>query len=161
MPFSSSYANVLRCIGQALQERSIDIFELRNAPNEFRIQGGDPNPPHLALIELRFSTTQIELLDREGKARRGQSTGGIRFDSIAEILRGVGGYVDSQHGQLLRIDNSVTSLSDDPGVHVEYETRSGVQSETLPMSFLREASVSMYKRRTQLSNPVMPRARRS
>ena len=158
MPLNFGYAGVLRCIGQALQERSIDIFELKSYADEFRVQAGDPNPPYIALIEMRFSTAQIEVLDREGKMRRGKSNDGIRFDSISEILRGIGGYVDSQRGQLLRIDNSRVSLSDDPAVQVEYETRTGfVQSENLTMSFLREASVNMYKRRTQFITPVLPR----
>ena len=155
MPLNFGYAGVLRCIGQALQKRNIDIFELKSSIDEFRLQAGDPNPPYIALIEMRFSTAQIEVLDREGKMRRGQSNDGIRFDSISEILRGIGGYVDSQRGQLLRIDNSRVSLSDNPVVQVEYETRTGfVQSENLTMSFLREASVNMYKRRTQPSNLV-------
>lgn len=162
MPLNFGYAGVLRCIGQALQKRNIDIFELKSYAAEFRLQAGGPNPPYIALIEMRFSTAQIEVLEREGKMRRGQSNDGIRFDSISEILRGIGGYVDSQRGQLLRIDNSRVSLSDDPVVQVEYETRTGlVQSENLPMSFLREASVNMYKRRTQPTNLVTFPARRT
>jgi hypothetical protein len=162
MPLNFGYAGVLRCIGQALQKRNIDIFELKSSADEFRLQAADPNPPYIALIEMRFSTAQMEVLDREGKMHRGQANEGIRFDSIAEILRGIGGYVDSQRGQLLRIDNSRVSLSDDPVVEVEYETRTGlVQSENLTMSFLREASVNMYKRRTQPTNLVTFPARRT
>lgn len=95
------------------------------------------------------------MLHREGKARRGQSDDGLRFDSMAEVLRGIGGYMDSKRGHLLRIDNSCASMADDPVMQIEFETRTGVvQSETLTVSFMREASVNMYKRRTQLSNPV-------
>ena len=162
MPLNVGYAGVLRCVGQALQKRNIDIFELKSYPGEFRLQGGDPNPPYIALIEMRLSTAQMEVLDREGKMHRGQLNEGIRFDSIPEILRGIGGYVDSRRGQLLRIDNSCTSMSDDPVVKVEYEIRTGlVQSESLTTSFLREASVSMYKRRIQPITPVIPREWRS
>jgi hypothetical protein len=162
VPLNFGYAGVLRCIGQALQKRNIDVFELKSHADEFRLQAGDPNPPYIELLEIRFSTSQLEVLDREGKVRRGQSHEGIRFDSIPEILRGIGGYVDSQRGQLLRIDNSWTSMANDPVVKVEYEIRTGaVQSEDLTMSFLREASVNMYKRRTQPITPVIPRAWRS
>jgi len=36
-----------------------------------------------------FSKEKIQMIDREGRRRRGQSTGEIRFDSIPEILRTV------------------------------------------------------------------------
>jgi len=91
VPLNFGYAGVLRCIGQASQKQTIDIFELKSYADEFRLQAGDPNPPYIALIEMRFSIAQIEVLDREVKMRRGQSNDGIRFDSISEILRGIGG----------------------------------------------------------------------
>jgi len=154
MTFDLGYASALRCIGQALQNQNIDVFELKSVNDGFRVQCGDPNPPYLALIELRFSIEQLKILDRQGRARRGQPNSGIRFDAVPEILRGVGGYIDSTHGHLRRIDNSCASMSDDPVIEIEYETHSGsVQSENLTLKFIREASVNMYKRRTQLSNP--------
>ena len=76
MPLNFGYAGVLRCIGQASQKQTIDIFELKSYADEFRLQAGDPNPPYIALIEMRFSIAQIEVLDREGKMRRGQSNAG-------------------------------------------------------------------------------------
>ena len=160
MAFDLGYASALRCIGQALQNQNIDVFELKSVNDGFRVQCGDPNPPYLALIELRFSIEQIKILDRQGRARRGQPNGGIRFDAVPEILRGVGGYIDSTHGHLRRIVNSCASMSDDPVIEIEYETRSGSVSENLTLKFIREASVSMYKRRTQLSNPSSTPTRR-
>ena len=72
---------------------------------------------------------------------------------MPEILRAVGEYIDNKRGQLRRLNNCC--LSDDGDVEVEYETRAGdIQSETLSMSFIREAAVRMYKRRTRLSNPI-------
>jgi len=161
MTFDLGYASALRCIGQALQNQNIDVFELKSVNDGFRVQCGDPNPPYLALIELRFSLEQINILNRQGQARRGQPNGGVRFDAVPEILRGVGGYIDSTHAHLRRINNSCASMSDDPVIEIEYETRSGnVQSENLTLKFIREASVSMYKRRTQLSNPNSTLTRR-
>jgi len=162
VPSTFGYASALRCIGQALEKQCIDIFDLKSYTHEFRVEGADPNPPYTALIEMRFSAAQIEMLDREGKTHRGCSNDGIRFDNISEILRGIGGYIDSKGADLLRIDNSCASLSDDPFVQVEYETRVGlVQSEKLTMSFIREASVNMYQRRIQPLSYVIPRLRRS
>jgi len=155
MLYLPNYAGALRCIGQALQNQKIEVFELRTHADEFRLQGGDPNPPYIALIELRFSIEDIKILDREGQARRCQSNAEIRFDSLPEILRAGGEYIDSKRGYLHRVNNSSSSSFDGPAVEIEYETRAGdVRSETLAMSFIREAAVRMYKRRTRLSNPI-------
>jgi len=155
MLYLPNYAGALRCIGQALQNQKIEVFELRTHADEFRLQGGDPNPPYIALIELRFSIEDIKILDREGQARRRQSNAEIRFDSLPEILRAGGEYIDNKRGYLRRVNNSSSSSFDGSSVEIEYETRAGdVQSKTLAMSFIREAAVRMYKRRTRFSNPI-------
>jgi hypothetical protein len=155
MPYLPNYAGALRCVGQALQNQDIEVFELKSQANEFRLQGGDPNPPYTALVEITFSTDRIKVLDREGQARRGQSNGEVRFDSVPEILRAVGEYVDNKRGHLRRINNSCASISDQPAVEIEYQTRAGdVQLESLTMNFIREAAVRMYKRRSRLRDPV-------
>ncbi len=155
MLYLPNYAGALRCIGQALQNQKIEVFELRTHADEFRLQGGDPNPPYIAVIELRFSIENITILDREGQARRRQSNAEIRFDSLPEILRAVGEYIDNKRGYLRHVNNTNSSSFDDPAVEIEYESRAGdVRSETLSMSFIREAVVRMYKRRARISNPI-------
>jgi hypothetical protein len=151
-----NYASALRCIGQALQKREIEVFDLQRYPDELRLQAGDPNPPYTALIDLSFTGESIEILDREGEARRGQSGADVRFDSIPEILRAVGEYLDRKRGdQLRRITNSCHSINGLSAIEIEYQTRAGdVQTEILTASAIRDASVNMYKRRTHLSNPV-------
>jgi hypothetical protein len=146
------YANALRCIGQELESREIEVFELKTHANEYRLQAGDPNPPCLRLIEIKLSAQQIELLDRRGQARRGKSNDEMRFDSIPVMLRAVGEYVD-KHGYLRRIDNSCPPIGDQVAFEVEYQTRAGgIQLETLSMNVIREASISMYKRRVHRPN---------
>jgi hypothetical protein len=144
MPYLPNYAGALRCIGQALQNQAIEAFEIKIYADEFRLLVGDPNPPYTALIELNFSVQQIEILDQEGKARRGQSATEVRFDSVPEVLRAIGEYVDHKRGHLRRVDSS----SLEAAVEIEYQTRAGdVQTENLDMSFIYEACVHMYKRR--------------
>jgi hypothetical protein len=91
---------------------------------------------------------------REGQARRGQSTTeitNVRFDSVPEVLRAVGEYIDHKRGYLRRVDNSSSSAA----VEIEYQTRAGdVQTEKLAMSFIHETCVHMYKRRTRRTNPI-------
>jgi hypothetical protein len=150
----SNYAHDLRCIGQALQNLEIEAFELESDSTNFRLLAGDPRPPYTALLELKFSPQKIAVLDREGRARRGKSSPNVRFDSIPEMLRSIGAYVDNLQAQLRRLDNS-GSILDDPTVSIEYETRTGgTQAENLKMSFIRDTCVRMYKRRSELSSPI-------
>ena len=161
MLYLPHYAGALRCIGQVLQNQNIEVFELKSHANEFRVQGGDPNPPYIGLIELKFSTENITILDREGRARRGQLNGEVRFDCLAEVLRAVGEYLDNKRGHLRRISNSSSSMSDGLSFEIEYATRAGdVELERLAMSSIRETSVHMYKRRTRLTEPVSIFSRR-
>jgi len=153
MLYLPSYAAAFRCIGQELQSQYIEVFELKSYDNEFRMQCGDPNPPYTGVIEMLFSKERIQMIDRAGRRRRGQSIGEIRFDSIPEILRTVGEYIDRKSGYLRWINNS--GSSSEPALELEYQTRAGqVQLETLTMSFIREACVRMYKRRADLNNPI-------
>jgi hypothetical protein len=154
MLYRQNYAATLRCIGQALQSHNIEVFELRADANEFRVQGADSNPPYTGLIELHFSPDRITILDREGQARRRQSKSEFRFDSLPEILRAVGTYIDNKRTARLRRLNNCC-LSDDAAIEVEYQIRGGdIRSETLSMNVIRETAVDMYKRRTRLSNPI-------
>ena len=153
MFYLPSYAGAFRCIGQELQRQNIEVFELKSHADEFRLQCGDPDPPYTGLIEMMFSKEKIQMIDREGRRRRGQSTGEIRFDSIPEILRTVGAYIDRKGGYLRWLNNS--GSSSDAALELEYQTRAGqVQVETLTMSFIRDACVRMYQRRTGLNDPV-------
>jgi hypothetical protein len=153
MLYLPNYAAAFRCIGQELQSKNIEVFELKSHADEFRLQCGDPNPPYTRIIELSFSKENIEMIDREGRRRRGQSTGEIRFDSIPEILRTVGEYLDKKGGYLRRVTNS--PASPEAALELEYQTRAGeIEREILLMSFVRETCVRMYQRRTEVKHPI-------
>lgn len=150
-----NYARALRCIGQEIQSREIEVFELRSFAEDYRLTAGDPHPPYTGLIELSFSPQRIELLDREGRARRGRAGAEMRFDAVPEMLRALGEYLDSKRMQLERVDNSAAAMAAAPALTVEFRNRAGeVETEELAMSFLREASVRMYQRRSRISNPI-------
>jgi hypothetical protein len=72
------------------------------------------------------------------------------------MLRALGEYVDRRQVQLRRIDNSASPVVDEmPALTLEYQTRSGdIRTEDLPVSFLREASVRMYKHRANTANRI-------
>src|SRR5881409_1960441 len=108
MQYFPIYATTLRCIAQVFTNHEMKPFEINTYANEFRLLAGDPNPPYTALIELKFSVQDIEILDREGQARRGQSTTETtndRFDSVPEVLRAVGEYIDHKRRYVRRVDN--------------------------------------------------------
>jgi hypothetical protein len=109
MLYLPNYASALRCIGQSLQSPNIEVFELIADADAFFVQCGDPNPPYTGVIKLQFSPDSIKILDREGQARRHQTKSEVRFDSVPEILRATGKYVDSKRAQLRRLNNCCSS----------------------------------------------------
>jgi hypothetical protein len=150
-----NYTVALRCIGQALQRQNIELFELKSDGDDFRVQAANPNPPYIGIIDLRFSLNDIKILDREGLAqRRQQSNSEFRFDSLPEILRAIGKYVDDKRGtRLCRLNNCC--LSDQDAVEIEYQTRrEDVRSEILSISVIREIGVNMYKERNRVPNRI-------
>ena len=161
MLYRPPYANALRCIGQSLESHNIDLFELIiTEAGEFIVECGDPNPPYTGVLKLQFTIDSITIIDRENQARRRQMKSELRFDSLPEILRAIGKYVDSKRAELRRLNNWCPSEAGD--VEVEYQTRAGgVQSETLDMSLIREVAVNMYKRRNSISNPINTITRRN
>ena len=152
MLYVTSFALALRCIGQELQTRNLEIFELTTDADDFSLDCADPSPPYTGIVRLNYSAECITILDREGQGRRGQSRPeGFRFDSISETLRAIGAYIDMKNAHLRRL--SSTGCPADP-IELEYRTRQGdILSESLTMSFIHEIAVKMYKRRTRLPNP--------
>ena len=158
MLYLPNYAGALRCIGQALETRNIAVFELTVVADEFVVRCGDPNPPYTGILTLHYSPQRITILDREGQARRRQMKPYFRFDSLPEILRAAGRYVDSKRGEIRMLTNCSAA---EAGIQVEYQTRAGVKSETLSTATIRDIAVHMFKRRTQISNPIDMLSRRS
>ena len=64
------YANALRCIGQELESRDSEVFEVKSYANEFRVQAGDPHSPYTGLININLSAEQIEVLERRSQTSR-------------------------------------------------------------------------------------------
>lgn len=156
-----NYASALRCIGQALEQRGIDVFELVvTEAGEFSVAYGDPDPPHTRVFKIQFSPDNIKVLDREGQARRCATKSELRLDSLPEMLRAAGSYVDGKRAQLRRLNNC--ALSEAADLELEYQGRGGAaQRETLAKDVIREIRVKMYRERSDLSNPINFVARRT
>ena len=151
MFYLPNYAGALRCIGQALESRNIDVFELITDADEFVVQFADPDPPYTKIIKLHYSLDTITILDRKGQAKRRRVSSEFRFDSLPEILRATGGYIDAKRAYLRRLNNCASGGE----IELEYQIRSGeMQAEKLKLRLIREIAVDMYKRRSRISNPI-------
>jgi hypothetical protein len=130
------YQNILRAIGQGLENLDVTSFELEVLGNHYVVSGkckkanvldapkarltksflrffGNVNKMNTTDISelerfnfdgLRFTRCDIELLDRKGKVLRSSR---VRRppnpDSIAQVLRMTGAYLDLNHSQLQRL----------------------------------------------------------
>lgn len=149
MPDLTSYAAALRCIGHALQRKGIVAFELKAHAYGFQLRCKNPNPPYTNTIHLSYSLLDLEALEREGQAKRGRPLTSVQFNSLPEILRTIGKYVDDKRGSVSRIYKADQPISD-PIIELEYKTRDGhLKAEKLPLSLISEMSMCMYKRRTE------------
>jgi len=132
-----------------LDKQRIDLFELKCFGEEFYLQCGDPLPPHLNLIELRYSVAEIRALDSAAKAKRRESFKLVNFEGLPEILRALGRRVDDSHARLLRVSNSDSAIPFD-SIKVEYQTRDGQRhAEAFLAGAIGDQALRMYKERSR------------
>jgi hypothetical protein len=79
MFYFPNYAGALRCIGQDLESRNVEVFELIAAADEFVVQCANPGSPYTGLLKLRYSVDTITILDRKGHAKRQRIRSEFRF----------------------------------------------------------------------------------
>jgi hypothetical protein len=136
------YDRQLRVIGQALESRGIDVFELKSEGDRYLIKSTTGKVPSL-LARIRdwrerlhgesllgrniYSRLDIERLEREGRSRRRNPDRLPDFYSVSNTLRTVGSYLDAKQAELLEIQKTPLSLSllyQDKDGHPEFEERS-------------------------------------
>jgi hypothetical protein len=139
----------LRVIGQVLQQRGLDLFDLKYSDKEFFLQCGGPSPPYLNLIEFSCSLAEIEELDAQSRAARGSSFKLVNFESLPEVFRAIGRRIDERDGRLLRVCNSDLPIFPD-SITVEYHTGDrGRQVEKFFLASISEHALRMYKTRAR------------
>ena len=140
-----TYSKVLRTVGQVLEKRGIDMFELRCQRADYTIQYSDPNPPHTRLLEIYLSGEEIRSLDLDAARQRGGSFKLVTFDRLPEILRALGGYVESKGGEILRV-STMASTPERDAMRLEYEARDGrIEAEELSISAIADIAMRMYR----------------
>jgi len=146
------YPRVLRTLGQALEKRGVDLFDLHCEHNDFYLQCGDPMPPYLSLIEFRYSLGDLNDLDLDARTNRGSSFKLVNFEGLPEILRAIGRRLEDKDGQLVRLCNAENT---DPNgsIQLEYQTRDGRRHfEDLYTAALGDSAMRMYKERLRGSD---------
>jgi hypothetical protein len=152
---TDSYSQTLRTIGQALDLLHLRTFKLicdgddyvvRPQTETTALEEKDPQESGFPSTrsglpgayqevavkpiasEIRFTSADIERLEREGQAERGFPGKVQRGNSLSQILRAVGGYIDSKAATLLEISK------EDGSVVIQYRTARG-QVSTVRMRF--------------------------
>ena len=144
-PLSSS----LRVIGQILEERCLEVFDLQCFDDRILVQCGGPTPPYLDLVGLSYSLPEIKKLDAQARANRNGSGTLVSFDGLPEVLRAIGRRIDEREAKLLRICNSAKIPSDD-SITVEYRTLDKRRRvEEFHLTTLRDHAMRMYRKRAQ------------
>ena len=151
---SLSYARAMRAVGLLLERRDLKTFDLTYDKREFRLKCGYQKPPCSTAVELRYSIDEIESLERENLINRSNSRKIIDFLSLAEVLRGLGGYVDKKKGRLIRISNNDLNVASG-SVKLEYESSDADRREELfSLSLIYDICVRMYKERGKTKTPT-------
>jgi hypothetical protein len=154
MRLPDTYSSALRSIGQVLEKWDMNAFDLRCSDSEFRLHCGDPTPPHLTLIKVRYTSDDISGLELKGRAKRGGSLTTAKLDSLPEILRALGHYVDSKGGRLVRICNGDVAL-DSSLIMLEYETRHRqVRREDFSITSIYKHTQDMHHERSRISPDI-------
>ena len=160
----TEYSQGLRAIGQALEARNIQGFEIEPSGDELIVRGiapamaqrgvsGAAPAPDFAntapdpveqnrRIELHYSLNAIDLLEDAGRRRRSASGKPTDTSSLSQVLRCIGGYLQQKYARLLKITRAHEIVA------VEYETSLGSRmKETFAVGDLYNLWVRMYLQR--------------
>ena len=140
-----THSKVLRTIGQELEKRGIDLFELSCRRADYTIEYSDPKPPHTRLLDLSLSAEDILSLDLDAARQRSGSFKLVNFERLPEMLRALGRYIENKGGKILKI-STVASTPTRDAIRLEYEERDGcILAEELTTSAITDIAMRMYR----------------
>jgi hypothetical protein len=146
-----SHARELRTIGQELEKQGIDIFDLHYDDGDYVLECADPNPPFTDIIYLRYTNFELQSLEMTAAQARSGGFTQVNFQSMAEILRATGRYVERMNAKLLRI-SVPDAVEDSTLFKIEYQTRDGRHCfEDIRTNALADLTIRMYKERARIS----------
>jgi hypothetical protein len=147
----TGYSQPLRAIGQALEVKNIQSFEMEPVGDIFIVRGSLPSASKSGeqntQIELRYSLHDIDRLQIQGRSRRVGSGKSAEASSLSQILRCIDGYLHQKCARLLKLTRALDSVA------VEYETSLGnAMKETFAVGDLYDLWVRMYLQRQERTN---------
>jgi hypothetical protein len=136
-----SYDQDLRAIGQALEARRINVFELKVQRDQYVVRGS-PDKSHSLVGKLRdwreriggraldsainFGLAELERLDKQGRTKRTKPNRLPDFYSLSNSMRTVGSYLQAKGAELLEIHKgslNIALLYQDKNGHPNLEER--------------------------------------
>jgi hypothetical protein len=146
-----AFATALRSIGQDLERRGLKSFDIRFDGREFVALCGYQDPPAATPVELKYRPSDIEELDQTGEMNRGKSAPPKDFLNQPQIFRTIGGFLDKNQAQLVRLANNDGRAKESMFI-VEYISRDGEHVvDDRAGAAIYDMCVGMYKQRGKLT----------
>ena len=146
-----SFAAALRCIGQDLERRGIQAFDIQFDGSKYLAQCSYQKPPATTPVTLTYTVADLDESDQVGEERRGAEAPEQDFLNLVQIFRTVGGYLDRNEARLVRITNNQPTNNASP-CKVEYVTREGERMvDDRAGAAIYDLCVAMYKQRGKLT----------
>jgi hypothetical protein len=146
-----NYATALRCIGQDLERRGIKCFDIRCEGKVFIVQGGYQEPPAPTPVTIYYRPADISEMEQVAGEKRSNSSPPKDFFNQTQVFRAIGGYLDKNQAQPIRITNNESNAKE-ASLRLEYYTRDQEQIvDHYSGSDLYGMCVTMYKQRGRLT----------
>lgn len=147
-----NYSIALRCIGQDLERRGVKTFAIERDGSHFVVFSSPKRAPAAAPETVRYTPSDIEIIDRYGEMRRGGETS-QEFLHRAQMLRAIGDYLDKYDSTLISITYHDVEAEKSP-LRVEYITREGEHViDDRPGAAIFDECVLMFQKRGQMPRP--------
>lgn len=152
------YDQTLRAIGQSLEERRANSFDLKCQGESYFVHTESRKPPSTLqgwlqrwhgqpasdTSGLTYTPEDIDRLERKGRERRHDPHRLPDFHSLPNILRTVGAYLDTKSARLLRVQKQDLLMT------ILYQTSQGhPEIEERTVASFYDLSVEMYKKRSK------------
>jgi hypothetical protein len=150
-----NYAQILRAIGQAIERLELEKFKLVRGGDGFVVQElvnySEKQPGELEERrtarpkgrEFHYTVGDIQRLEKGGQISRRYAEGLPEPDSLPNMMRAAGTYVDLKSGHLIEI-----TKSDDKGLAIQFQTINGeMHNELLDATELYSIFVRVYLKR--------------
>jgi len=147
------YSQILRCIGQSLENVELKALELKRQGDLYVVQAWHKGTASSMNFERQYSLADIKKLEIAGRENRQPFPGPANLLSLSQVLRLAGQYVDRAYGRLVRV--SWQDQSDKiQSITVQYEPFQGERNEAggAQAIMIDEICLHVYKQRKKIAS---------